>query len=89
VKHTEVLLSDYQSIERVLLLLRRLSFTPESGEAGYTRSEVYEAIPLYSTVSFAARRRMFERDLGCIEKCGFTVMRRRRYQDEALYRVYL
>lgn len=85
----ETLLSDYQSIERVLLLLRRLSFTPESGEAGHTRNEMYEAIPLYSNVSFSARRRMFERDLDCIEKCGFSVMRKRRYQEEALYRVYL
>lgn len=83
------LLSDYQSIERVLLLLRRLSFAPESGEVGHTRSELYEAIPLYSKVSFSARRRMFERDLDCIEKCGFSVLRKRRFQEEALYCVYL
>lgn len=70
--------SEYQSVERVLLLLRYLM----QAEQGVTRSDIYRDIKAYQQASTeSAQRRMFERDIRQLEQVGFCVIRERRGLD--------
>src|SRR4029077_17705474 len=67
--------SEYQSVERVLLLLLCLV---NSGEEGTTREEIYQQIEAYQKApSESAQRRIFERDIRQLEQVGFHVRRER------------
>lgn len=59
----------------------RLLFLLSSLDEGIERSEVFAALPAYE-----GSNRMFERDLSCLERLGFTIERQRRGSNPALYR---
>ncbi len=73
---------EYQSIERVLLLLILLNTAPAEG---YSREEIFAQITLYDSKSAMAR--LFERDLAVLGKIGFTVERMRKGRKGACYRI--
>jgi predicted DNA-binding transcriptional regulator YafY len=67
--------SEYQSVERVLLLLLCLL---NSGQEGITRQEIYQQIESYQKApSESAQRRIFERDIRQLEQVGFHISRER------------
>lgn len=70
--------NEYQSVERVLLLLRYLT----KSENGVTRSDICREVPAYQqAITESAQRRMFERDIRQLEQVGYSVIRTKKDVD--------